>query len=177
MVLRGWRFVTLLLAALDMGMAFAHTLELPAKMQYSASFYSTVQHTLYWEFGNWPGILAEMGAILSSAVLIFLVRHRRPALQLTLLGFGLLAIAFFLIWLVFVAPMNVETGRWTLNSIPPDWTRVRNQWEYAHATRFVLQLIGFCALLLSIVLETPSQLSQQVRHFRHDRQPHGLPDA
>jgi hypothetical protein len=55
--------------------------------------YTTIQHTLYWEFGSWPGILAERGAILSSAVLIFLVRHRRPALQLTLLGFGSLIVA------------------------------------------------------------------------------------
>ncbi|WP_416668720.1 hypothetical protein [Egbenema bharatensis] len=37
MLVRTWRFVTILLSALVTGMAFCHALELPAKTQYSAS--------------------------------------------------------------------------------------------------------------------------------------------
>ena len=39
---------------------------------------------------------------------------------------------------------------------PSDWSRVRDQWETAHAVRFVLQLIGLGTLLLSIRAETPA---------------------
>jgi hypothetical protein len=47
MVLRAWRFITLLLAALALTMESAHVLELPQKMQYDAQMYSAVNTTLY----------------------------------------------------------------------------------------------------------------------------------
>jgi hypothetical protein len=46
MVLQTWRFITLILAALSMGRAFCHTLELPAKLQYDGSLYLTLQNSL-----------------------------------------------------------------------------------------------------------------------------------
>ncbi|NEQ19662.1 MAG: hypothetical protein F6K28_08930 [Microcoleus sp. SIO2G3] len=58
-----------------------------------------------------------------------------------------------MVWFAFTAPMNAEFVQWTSDSISADWTRVRAQWEYSHATRFVLQLIGFSALLISILVE------------------------
>jgi hypothetical protein len=47
MLVRSWRFVTLLLVTLLLGLAFAHVLERPAKMQYDAALYVTLQKTLY----------------------------------------------------------------------------------------------------------------------------------
>jgi hypothetical protein len=38
--------------------------------------------------------------------------------------------------------------------------RLRNRWEYGHAAGFVLQLIGFCSLLLSVLVETPKERFQ-----------------
>jgi predicted PurR-regulated permease PerM len=154
MFLRTWRFITLILAALDMGMAWCHVLELPAKMNYPASLYVTVQHTLYQQFGSLPGIFSEVGAVVAAIVLSFLVRKRRPAFYPTLTGAIFLALAL-VVWFAFVAPMNAEFAKWTVDSIPANWTQVRNQWEYAHATRFVLQLIGLGALLTSVLVETP----------------------
>ncbi|WP_302885389.1 hypothetical protein [Kovacikia minuta] len=29
--------------------------------------------------------------------------------------------------------MNAEFAQWLTNSIPVNWTRYRDQWEYAHA--------------------------------------------
>jgi hypothetical protein len=40
-------------------------------------------------------------------------------------------------------------------SVPMVWLRLRNRWEYGHVAGFVLQLIGFCALVLSVLMETP----------------------
>jgi hypothetical protein len=40
-------------------------------------------------------------------------------------------------------------------SVPMVWLRLRNRWEYGHMAGFVLQLIGFCALVLSVLMETP----------------------
>ena len=51
MLLKTWRFITPILAALLMGMTFCHVLELSAKMQYAATLYLTLHRTLYVAFG------------------------------------------------------------------------------------------------------------------------------
>jgi hypothetical protein len=45
--------------------------------------------------------------------------------------------------------------KWKARSIPRDWKEWRAQWEFSHAARFVLQLIGFGALLLSALRLQP----------------------
>lgn len=39
--------------------------------------------------------------------------------------------------------------------MPPDWMRFRSQWEYAHSARAVIEIAGFSALVLSLLVETP----------------------
>ena len=51
MFLTGWRFITMVLAALDMGMAFSHVLEMPAKMRVDGRLWLTFQQRLYRAFG------------------------------------------------------------------------------------------------------------------------------
>jgi hypothetical protein len=77
MRLRAWRFITLLLAALSMGMAWAHALELGPKMALPEANYILVQG-IYQEFGR-LGAIIEPAAILAAVVLTLLVRGRRPA--------------------------------------------------------------------------------------------------
>jgi hypothetical protein len=151
---RTWRFVTLMLAALTTGMAFCHLMELPAKMRYDAQAYLTVQQT-YPYFGT-VGAVLEPGSIAAAAVLCFLVRKQRPSFWLTLAGTLLLAAALAA-WFTFVAPMNAELATWAPESIPADWTDVRDQWEYAHAARAILQIAGLGALFLSVVVETSTE--------------------
>jgi hypothetical protein len=154
MLKKTWRFITLLLVALLMGMTFCHVLELPAKMQYPATLYLTLHRTLYVAFGP-PnvGAFIEVGAIVAAAVLVFLVRHHRPACWLTLLG-AVSLIAGLGVFFAYVEPANVALKRMALDAPPPDWTQWRNQWEYGHAAHFVWHVIGFSVLLLSVVLET-----------------------
>jgi len=49
--------------------------------------------------------------------------------------------------------VNTETATCTVASLPADWTQWRRRWGYSHATRFVLQLIGFGALVFSLFVE------------------------
>lgn len=162
MALRTVRLITLILAALNMGMAFCHVLELPAKMGYDAALWTTINQSLYQQFGSFPGIFSEVGSIAAAIGLSFLVRQRRPAFRWTLAGTIFLAAAL-VVWFAFVAPMNAEFAQWTTASIPADWTRVRNQWEYSHAARFGLQLIGFTALLISVLVEVPGRRSSDTQ--------------
>jgi Domain of unknown function (DUF1772) len=115
-------------------------------MNASATQWLTFQQTLYRSFATIGGSI-EMGAFALVAAFAFLVRSNRPALRLTLSAVMLLGIAFFIVWLGFTNPVNALTATWTPDTIPPDWTRWRTQWEYSHVVRFVLHLLAFCALL------------------------------
>ncbi len=152
MDLRVWRFITIVLASLSLGMAFCHLLQLSPRMRYDAEMWRATQ-TMYQLFGT-VGAFIEVGASLSAVVLVFLARGRRPAILWTLVGAACLVVAQAAWWL-FVFPVNARMAEWTA-SMPADWTRFRAQWEYAHAVRAILELLGFAALVLSALVETSS---------------------
>ena len=112
MFIQVWYFLTLTLTSLLMGTRFAHTLEMPAKMNVDGQLWRTFQHTLYPYFA-YVGAPVEIGAIVASAVLSYLVRPHPPAFYLALAGTICLALAFFVVWLGFTNPVNAETAKWT----------------------------------------------------------------
>jgi hypothetical protein len=153
MLLKAWRFITIIFVSLSMGMAFSHLLQMPPRMSYDALLWRATQ-SMYELFGPPVGAIIEGGAVLSSVALAFLVRGRRPAFQWTVVGAGAVVAAHLIYW-VFVFPVNAVMIHWTPDTIPADWTEYRNQWEYAHAARALLQIIGFAALVMSVITETP----------------------
>jgi hypothetical protein len=156
MSLRVWRFIALVLTALSLTMESAHVLELPQKMQYDAQMYAAVNTTLYRYFAIVGGVY-QIGSILVAAVLTFLVRRRRPSFAWTFAAALFLLLAF-LVWLAVVAPVNSEVAeamRAAPSSIPELWMRLRNRWEFGHVAGFMLQVIGVCALVISVLVETP----------------------
>jgi Domain of unknown function (DUF1772) len=150
-VLHAWSFLTISLAALLMGCTFCHVLEIPAKLKMEAPFWMTLQQRLYRTFAPIGGSI-EITAILAAAVLAFLVRDDQRVFYMTLGAAISLAGAFFVVWLMFTNTVNVEVSKWKARAIPKDWKQWRTQWEFSHAGRFVLQLIGFSALLLSVLI-------------------------
>jgi Domain of unknown function (DUF1772) len=158
MLVKSWRFITLMLSALVTGMAFCHALELPAKMQYSASQYIAIQNSLYVAFGP-PnlGALIELAAPLSAIVLAILVRKRHPAFPLTLVAIALMLLAFPILFFAFTEPANTVIRSATPESIPANWEQLRNQWEYSHLARFFCHLVAFSALVISVLVETPAR--------------------
>lgn len=156
MLLKTWRFITLVLSALVTGMAFCHALELPAKMQYSAAQYIAIQNSLYVAFGP-PniGALIELAPPIAAIGLAFLVRKRHPAFPLTLVAIAFILLAFPVIFFSFTEPVNRIIRNATPESIPTNWEQLRFQWEYSHLARFCCHLLGFSALALSVLVETP----------------------
>ena len=147
-----WRFITIVLSALALTMTSAHVLELPQKMKYSAEMYAAVNTTLYRYFALVGGPY-QIGSIVSAVVLTVLVRRWSVAFRWALAG-TLLLIAAFVSWLIMVEPVNREVAAAldaSPETVPSLWLRLRNRWEYGHATGFVLHLAGFCALVMSVV--------------------------
>lgn len=157
MLVKIWRFITLILSALVTGMAFCHALELPAKMEYSAPQYIAIQNSLYVAFGP-PNIGAwiEVTAPLAAIALAILIRKHRPAFQLTLVAIALMLLAFPVIFFAFTEPANRVIRNATPESIPANWEQLRYQWEYSHLARFFCHLTAFSALIISVLRETPA---------------------
>lgn len=155
MFLRIWRLMTLIFVALFMGLEFAHTLELPAKMQYDGALYVTIQNSLYQYFGApGPGAFVTVGAVFSALALTVLSRKRYPAFWWTLASTLCLAIAFPLIYFLRIEPVNIVIQA-NASAVPTNWEQLRSQWEYAHATNFIFGLAGFIAVVMSVLVDAP----------------------
>jgi hypothetical protein len=149
-----WRFVTLVLAALGLTMTSAHVLEMPQKMTYSPELYAAVNTTLYRYFAIVGGAY-QIGGIASAWILTALLRRHRSSYKWALIGAALLLLSF-ISWLVLVEPVNRQIAAALLDapaSVPSLWQALRAHWEYGHATGFVLHLLGFCALVVSVTRE------------------------
>ncbi|WP_341737218.1 hypothetical protein [Microcoleus sp. CAWBG640] len=156
-LIRAWRFITLMLASFSLSLTMTHLLELPQRMQFDQQLWVrvTVFENVYKLFGS-VGAVFEVTAILTAIVLAFLVRKHGSTFYWTLGGAILLVLAF-VSWIVFVAPMNAEFAKWLTNPIPTDWTRYRDQWEYAHAVNAFIKIIGLSLLAISVLVETPKK--------------------
>jgi hypothetical protein len=154
MLIKTWRFVMLMLAAFSVSLSMTHLLELLPRMQFGQQLWVevTVFHDVYTLFGS-VGAVFECGAIVTAFLVAFLVRKRGRTFSWTLSGAIVLLVAF-VSWILFVAPMNAVFATWLTNPVPPDWTRYRNQWEYAHALNAFIKIAGLSLLLLSVIMET-----------------------
>jgi hypothetical protein len=155
MTLKTIRFVSLLLVALTLGMTFCHVMEIPGKLRLGGTAWLTVQHNLYVAFGL-VGAVIELLAILLTWVAVFLVRRRRPAFLWTLAA-AVCVTAGLADWFLLVAPMNAALSGWTPETLPVDWTSYRNQWEAGHAIHAALFGLGFSALVVALLAETPKE--------------------
>lgn len=168
MLVAAWRLVTILLTALTMGLAFCHLMEMPARLEWDAALWvtATAPGGLYRMFGT-IGAVIDIGAWIAAVVLVFLVRARpRRVFWLTAVGAALLVVAHVAWWL-FVAPVNAEIAGWTPETIPAEWTGWRDQWEFTHAVRAVLQIGALAALLLSVLVETVVEPRGELRSRAH----------
>jgi len=143
------QFIAIYLTALTLSITFAHLLEMPRKMQYDQSLYVAMQHSLYLYFA-WVGSIAEVSAVVFLIILCVLLRRNRRAFRLTLVATVCIT-AGLAVWFLLVNTANAEMAQWGNLPLPENWDDVRRQWEYGHAISAALDLIGFGALVASVV--------------------------
>lgn len=154
MKLKTLQFITIMLVALSMSMAFCHLLEMPIRLGYAPTLWSQVTNIegTYQYFGPPVGAILEGGAWIAAVLLAVLSRKRdRPIFFLTLAAAICMILTQAVFW-TFVMPVNNQMLGWSPDSLPPDFATWRNQWEYAHAARALLQIIGLGALVASLLV-------------------------
>jgi hypothetical protein len=156
-MLRSWRFLAILLAALGLSFGAAHVLELGPKMEYDPQLYMAVTSTLYRYFGLVGGVV-QLAAILVAAALTSKLRGREsfgPSLA------GALALVVSLVlWAALVAPVNAEWARALASgsaAATEAYATLRERWEYGHVAAFLAWLVGFALLLLGVVRDTAGE--------------------
>jgi hypothetical protein len=154
MVLRGWRFVTLLLVALLTGLAAAQALERFGAQTYDRATYITVQKAAYLAWGPRDvGRLLEPVALAGTLGLAVLLRTRRVALWLSVAALVSLLGAYPVAYYTWVDPVNRVFMAASPTAAPPNWTVLRDQWVFGSTVRFVCEFVALCALLASVVID------------------------
>ena len=141
------RFTTLLFTAITLSAVMAHLLELRVKIQLSKENYQTVQGI--YSGWQWLGIF-EIGAIVLTLIwTIFDCKLKTfPFLVAAATCFILSIILFFSL----TFPTNQATTNWT--NLPDNWAKLRKTWEYSHAIRALLSLLGFSFLVSGLLKNT-----------------------
>jgi uncharacterized membrane protein len=149
--LRLMLFVHVFLFALVVGVFWGTWFSLSRSMNsITASTFLEVGHTMIGNLGDPMAVL--MPATLVSAVpLLFVLyrRRRRGSFYLILVGTALLATALIITLRVNVT-IDDAIARWTLDTLPSDWTSIRSRWETYHAARTFITLAGFGSALAAV---------------------------
>lgn len=138
-------FAALFPAALLLGPALAHALELRPKMTLTREQYLTVQQL----YAGWSVsavvIVVEFLGVVAACTIYWRDARLRPFL---LSALGTLVAGQVIFW-AFTFPMNQITANWTV--LPPDWQFARRQWEYSHLAGAICQVTAVVMLIVALL--------------------------
>jgi len=161
------QILTVMLVAVAMALSLAHALELPGKMRLNKETYYAMQ-SIYYPGFTMGGISEPAGTILT-IVLLFLTPLGSLDFWLTLVALlGLIGMQ--VVYWLFTHPVNkfwvegenldrfssgffsfgANRSRLESDTRPPDWTELRDRWEYSHVARAGLALMSLIALVIAI---------------------------
>ncbi|HYD06433.1 MAG TPA: DUF1772 domain-containing protein [Reyranella sp.] len=142
--------LSIVLAAVGMGLSLAHALELPGKRRLDREHYLAVQ-TIYVPGFGIGGFFGEGLAIAATLVLTILTPTGTTGFWLTLAALGCLLVEHGIFWFV-TQPVNRFWGK----PLPPDsdWKALRDRWEASHVARAVFAALAFL-LLLTVAIGRP----------------------
>jgi hypothetical protein len=155
-----------MLTSLSMGAALAHLMEMPAKLAYDGKLWLHLLQTLYPTFGKVSG-LCEIGAVIAAIVLTLASRKRHQSFRWVLPSALFLAATHAIFW-IWVAPVNARLVPLPPEALPLDWASWRQQWEFAHAARAILQILALGTLVISILAELPNLKQYRQKGKQHD---------
>lgn len=157
---------TLVLITVALALSLAHALELPGKLRLDKQTYYAVQAIYYPGFTI--GGVGEAGGTIAALILLFLTPRASAEFWLTvvaLLGLVAMQAVYWLVthpvnqfWVEGVKLNRVSSGFFSFganrvrqdNKTAPDWTELRDRWEYSHVARAACALVSFVALVVAI---------------------------
>jgi hypothetical protein len=163
--------MTILIVAIAVTCTLAHALELPGKLRLSKDAYLAMQPIYYPGFTIAGGV-GEVGGLVTTLFLTLLMPVASAQFWLTLGAFLALLCMHALYWLI-THPINnfwlkdfelkgMGQGFFSFDPIKrdddqaaPEWTVLRDRWEYSHVVRAAFALLGLTLLVTAAVIEAP----------------------
>jgi hypothetical protein len=157
--------VAVMFVAVAMALSLAHAAELPGKRRLDRATYLAVQPIYYPGFTVGGG-LGEGGGIAALLVLLALTPVRSGPFWWTLAALLSLLLTHVIYWLVAHPVNSVWLERSKLKGLSkaffsfgmekgeqgtkPEWTQLRDIWEYSHVARAVFAMASLVLLILAI---------------------------
>jgi hypothetical protein len=133
---------------------------MPAKITIDGALWLFLLQNLYPPAFGTAGAFFEIGAVITTVVLVFLMVYRRRTAFGWTLPAALCMVAAHIIFWVWIAPVNAEMAPLTPETLTLNLMELRDEWEYSHAARAILQIIALGALVISILVEIPTDGSK-----------------
>ncbi|WP_201864437.1 DUF1772 domain-containing protein [Microvirga soli] len=139
------QFFAVLITALALVPTGAHLFALPNKINLPRDAYLSVQGI----YAGWAWLgLFDVVALILNVTLAIMLRRQRPAVYFAWTA-ALCLVAFFAIFFAWTFPANQATAN--LTTIPDDWSRLRQEWEYSHAVNAAVMFVAFCSVTLAVI--------------------------
>jgi uncharacterized membrane protein len=151
------QFVNVLLFALVMGVFWGTWFSLSRSIgSIRPETFLEIGHTMIANLGG-PMSFLMPAALASSVVLLILLFRQRRAAAFSLAMISLVLMAGALIVTLAVnVPIDYEINRWTVNTLPPDWTVMRDRWELYHTIRTFVSVGALGAAVASALRWNPA---------------------
>lgn len=167
-MLNALQVVTVVLVSIAMALALAHALELPGKLRLSKDQYLAMQPIYYPGF-TFGGMVGEAGGLSAALILVLASPKGNAAFWLTLSAF-LALVAMHAAYWILTHPVNnfwlqdvklegfgsrffsFDPLKRDADARTPDWTALRDRWEYSHVVRAGLGLLSLTLLATAVAL-------------------------
>ena|SRR5437868_13656230 len=159
--------LTTILIMVALALALAHSLELPGKMRLNRDAYFAVQPIYYPGFTIGGGV-GEVGGMVLTILLLIFTPAGSGSFWLTvvaLLGLIGMQAAYWVfthpvnrVWLKGEKLSGFSSGFFSFrtkrqeSTRDPDWTELRDRWEYSHVVRAGFAFVSFVAILVALLL-------------------------
>ena len=121
-----------MLMGIEVGVSYSHFLQLPGKADLLPAVFIAVQTVLIrYKVGM---SIVEIGAMVTLLAILWFGRQRKMTVWLTS-GALLMVVSAFMVWAVFIEPINQTVHTWTAASFPVNWAQYRDRWHMYHILR------------------------------------------
>ncbi|PSB35556.1 DUF1772 domain-containing protein [Stenomitos frigidus] len=149
-ILRLLQLLAVVLMGVQLGISYAHFMQMPGKLALPLDCYILVQNQVISYRVKLA--LIEIPSITAAVAAAILIRQHRRAFWLTLGGTACMVL-MWLIWAVLIQPINQQIDVWTPTAVPSNWTDLRYQWHFYHLIRLFIAAVGMVALTLPLLVE------------------------
>ncbi|WGV23965.1 DUF1772 domain-containing protein [Halotia branconii] len=150
MALKVFQLLAVILMGVQLGVSYAHFMQMPGKLSLPLDCYILVQNQVISYKVKLSFI--EIPSLISAGLATILIRRQRKSFWLTLVGLACM-ILMLIVWALFIQPLNQQIDNWTLLTAPTNWSTLRYQWHFYHLIRLGISFIGMAALTASLLFD------------------------